>query len=64
LTGAEGVLVSRYAEALFGAADKAGELDPVASDLQSLKEGFESSGLKRFLRDPQFRADDKKMNGI
>ena len=50
----------RYAEALFGAAEGTGEIDAVARDVSDLQAGFEVSGLRRFLGDPQYRMEEKQ----
>ena len=47
------VAVKRYAQALFGAAQKAEETEKVEKDLAALSRGFRRSGLKDFLKNPR-----------
>lgn len=52
--------VPRYAQALFGAAQKAGELEKVAEDLRELERVMKPSGLKSYLENPRHPAERKR----
>ncbi|MBD3161240.1 MAG: ATP synthase F1 subunit delta [Candidatus Eisenbacteria bacterium] len=53
-------VAKRYAQALFGAAEKAGRADPVLRDLESVEKLIErDSSLLRFLSSPQ-ELDERK----
>ena len=49
----------RYAQALFDAARKSGELEKVGEDLRDLLQVLKPSGLKSFLENPQHPAERK-----
>lgn len=48
------VAVDRYARALFNAAQKANQTEPVEADLKTLKAEVRRSGLKGFLENPRY----------
>lgn len=60
MTQVDHIAGARYAQALFEAARKAGELDKVGADLRDVQEVLKPSGLKPYLENPRHPFEKKK----